>query len=77
MCVVWLLTSLFVIICYYDLPSDNIQETNTAAINDAYTSSVENTDSVPRLRKHQRQPSFVDKMVLWKGSYCSSILLRQ
>jgi uncharacterized Zn ribbon protein len=60
---------ILVIICYYDLPTDNAQVANTAAINDSYTSSVQNGDSVPLMKKLQRQPSFVDKLVLWKGTY--------
>ncbi|CAB4016065.1 major facilitator superfamily domain-containing 8-like [Paramuricea clavata] len=66
MCVIWSLMFILVIICYYDLPTDNAQVANTAAINDSYTSSVQNGDSVPLMKKLQRQPSFVDKLVLWK-----------
>ena len=73
---------IFVIICYYDLPSDNVQDSNIAAINDSYTSSTQSGDSVPRMKKLQRQSSFADKLVLWKGTvpilpvFCLAITIR-
>ena len=61
---------IFMIIGYYDLPSDNIPDTKTAAINEGYSSGIENSsDSVPaRMKKIEKQTSFVDKLALWKGT---------
>ncbi|XP_028400277.1 major facilitator superfamily domain-containing protein 8-like [Dendronephthya gigantea] len=66
MCVIWSLMFILVSICYYDLPTDNIKEAKPRAINDSYTGSVENGDSVSRMKTINRRPSIVDKLVLWK-----------
>ena len=58
---------IFVFICYYDLPTDQVQDINPKAINDSYASSIQNNDPVPTMKQLPRQTSFVDKLVLWKG----------
>ena len=69
MAVIWLLMLILVMVCYYDLPTDNVHPTtNAGSINDGFTSSVQNGDTIPRIKTVERQASFMDKLVLWKGS---------
>ena len=76
MSVIWSLMFIFVIICYYDLPTDKVPNINPKAINDSYASSIQNSEPVPTMKQLPRKTSFVDKIVLWKGIFKCKVLAK-